>query len=211
MKPKDLISINIEKTLLEPLTQIGFTFSKSTLTFKRKINEFVQTITFHLNKYNQENVCAEFWTSFGVSSKEYSKWYLAEFGKKPINISLGGELDWNIKDWEFAIINNKRETHFQIIDEKEREYVLEVFKKNILNIGIPYLDNLTNWENAAYNLVENEWFHEKASDFFMIAGNNEKALWALQEGIDCWKRKPTASFPDSKDEIYVRLSKYFEQ
>ncbi|GAA3760498.1 DUF4304 domain-containing protein [Flavobacterium ginsengiterrae] len=71
MKPKDLITKSIEETLAEPLAEIGFSFSKNTLTFKRKVDEFVQSIRFQCNKYNQENVCAEFWTSFGVSSNKY--------------------------------------------------------------------------------------------------------------------------------------------
>ncbi|QSW91473.1 DUF4304 domain-containing protein [Flavobacterium endoglycinae] len=177
MKPKDLITISIEKTLLTSLAEIGFKFSKSNLTFKRKVDDFVQTIHFQLNRHNQENVSAEFWTSFGVSSKKYSKWHQTEFGESAINDSLGGAMDWNIKDWEFPIINGKKESHFQIINQKERETVLKTLKDNILNIGIPFLDNLSNWENAAYKIVEEGWFHSKACDFFLIAGNNEKALW----------------------------------
>lgn len=84
MKPKDLITKSIEETLAEPLAEIGFSFSKNTLTFKRKVDEFVQSIRFQCNRYNQENVCAEFWPSFGVSSKKYSKWYQTEFGKKKV-------------------------------------------------------------------------------------------------------------------------------
>lgn len=209
MKPKDLITKSIEETLAEPLAEIGFSFSKNTLTFKRKVDEFVQTIHFQCNKYNPENVCAEFWTSFGVSSNKYSKWYKTEFGKKPVNDSLGGSMDWNIKDWEFPIINGNRELHFQIIDENERTNVLQLLKNNILNLGIPFLNNISNWENAAYKIVEKDWFHEIACDFFLIAGNKEKALWALEQGIDYWKRKPKASFPDSKEEIQIRLTKYF--
>ncbi|CAH0289502.1 hypothetical protein SRABI04_04298 [Chryseobacterium sp. Bi04] len=196
-------------TLFEPLTQIGFTFSKSTLIFKRKINGFVQTINFQLNRYNQEYVCAEFWTSFGVSSNVYSKWHKEEFCEKPINDSLGGAMDWNIKGWEFPIIDNKRELHFQIIDENERENVMTVLKKNFLNIGIPYLDRLSNWENAANEIVESECSHYKACDFFLIAGLRDKALWALEQGLDCWERKPKGSFPEDRDKIKIRLKKYF--
>jgi hypothetical protein len=211
MKPRELITTNIENTLLEPLTRIGFTFSKSSLSFKRKVNDFVQTINFQLNKHNEENVCTEFWASFGVSSKIYSKWHKNEFGEDPINESLGGAEDWNIKGWEFPIIDNKRELHFQIVDEKERGNVLTVLKNNFLNIGVPYLERLSNWENSAYEIVESEWFHFKACDFFLIAGNRDKALWALEQGLDCWERKPKASFPEHKDKIEIRMKKYFRQ
>ncbi len=120
MKPKDLITKSIEETLVEPLAEIGFSFSKNTLSFDRKVNEFVQIISFHCCKYNQENECAEFWTSFGVLSKKYSKWYQAEFNENPVNDLLGNSVDWNIKDWGFPILNGQRELHFQITDEKER-------------------------------------------------------------------------------------------
>lgn len=209
MKPRELITTNIEMTLLEPLIQIGFAFSKSTLTFRRKTNGFVQTINFQLNRYNQEHVCAEFWTSFSVSSKLYLKWHKDEFGVEPIDNSLGGAMDWNIKDWEFPIIDNKRELHFQIIDENERDNVLTVLKKNFLNVGIPYLDRLSDWENLANEIVESECFHYKACDFFLIAGNRDKALWALEQGLYCWERKPKASFPEDRDKIKVRMKKYF--
>lgn len=209
MKPRELITTNIEMTLLEPLAQMGFTFSKSLLTFKRKINGFVQTIYFQLNRYNEADVCAEFWTSFGVSSKIYSKWHKDEFGEEPINDSLVGVMDWNINGWEFPIIDKKRELHFQIIDENEREKVLTVLKQNFLNIGIPYLDKLSNWENAAYALVENECSHYKACDFFLIAGNRDQALWALEQGLDYWERRPKASFPEDSDKIKIRMKKYF--
>lgn len=211
MKPKDLIRTSIEDTLFEPLTQIGFTFSKSSLTFKKKIGEFIQIIDFQLNRDNQENVFAEFWTSFEVSSKLYSKWYIAEFGENPPNDTLDKAMDWNINSWEFPIIDGKKELHFQIITEKERPNILNVLKNNILNIGIPYLDNLSNWENAANKLIQDKWFHYKACDFFLIAGNKEKALWALQQGIDYWNKNPTASFPDDKDKIQIRLKKFFKQ
>ncbi|WP_149205947.1 DUF4304 domain-containing protein [Flavobacterium johnsoniae] len=209
MKPKDLITLSIEKTLLEPLTQIGFTFSKSTLTFKRKVNEFIQTIHFQSNRYNQENVSVEFWPSFGVSSKKYSQWHENEFGESPLNDSVGGAMGWNINDWKLPMSNGKSQLHFQIVNEKQRENVLTLLKNNILNIGIPFLDNLSNWESAAYKIVEADWFHHKACDFFLIAGNKEKALWALEEGIDCWERKPKASLPQNKEKIHIRLSKYF--
>ncbi|WDF63358.1 DUF4304 domain-containing protein [Flavobacterium sp. KACC 22763] len=209
MNPKDLITTSIEKTLLKPLTQIGFTFSKSTLTFKRKVDEFVQTIHFQLNRHNQENVSAEFWTSFGISSNLYSKWHKTNFNENPINSILSSSMDWNIKNWEFPVINDKKESHFQIISEKERENVLQTLKNNVLNIGVPFLDNLSNWENAANKLVEEKWFHYKACDFFLIAGNNEKAFWALQQGIDYWSKNPKASFPEDKEKIQIRLSKYF--
>lgn len=209
MKPRELIINSIEQTLVEPLSKLGFTFSKSTLTFKRKLKEFVQTISFQLNRHNEENTCAEFWTSYSVSSKEYSRWHKAEFGTEDTNDHLSSEMDWNIKGMAFPVIDNIQELHFQIIAESHREKVLGILKENVINVGIPYLDRLSNWENAAHDLVDKDWFHDKAADFFLIASNKEKARWALQQGLDYWDRHPKASFPESKDELHKRIVKYF--
>ncbi|MEP6930139.1 MAG: hypothetical protein ABI850_09005 [Flavobacterium sp.] len=86
-------------------------------------------------------MCAEFWLSFKVSSKAFSKWHKTEFGINPINDVLDEGMGWNIKDCKSAIINNKKQLHCQIINEKERENVLATLKNNILNLGIPYLAN----------------------------------------------------------------------
>ena len=210
MNPRELITNSIEQNLLEPLSEIGFAFSKSSMSFKRKVSVFTQTIHFQLNRKNYEGECAEFWTSYKVSSKEYSKWYKKEFGKEAINDSLGSAMDWNIKGWEFPIIGNKKELHFQIIDESHMDYVLDVLKHNIFTYGIPFLDNLSDWERSAHQLVtENEQFHSKACDFFLIAGKKDKALWALEQGIEYWEKNPKASFPEEKDEIKQRMAKYF--
>src|SRR5690554_3152231 len=210
MKPKELIILNIEEFLLEPLTEKGFKFSKSSLTFKRVQNEFIQTIDFQLNRYNQEDICAEFWcSSLGVSSKFYTSWYKTQYGEEPVNNSLGGAADWNIKNWKFPVIDGRQENHYQIINPDHRFAVMSLLKNNILELGLPFLENLSNWENAALKLIENDWFHSKACDFYLIANNKEKALWALKEGIECWQRKPKASFPEEKEEIKLRLEKYF--
>lgn len=120
-------------------------------------------------------------------------------------------MDWNIPDWKFPVINTKNESHYQMINENEREKIMALLKNNILNIGIPFLNTISDWENAAHILIEKEWFHAKACDFFLIADNTEKALWALQQGLDYWIKHPKASFPQEKEEINIRLKKYFNQ
>lgn len=209
MKPRELIINSIEQTLVEPLGKLGFKFSKSTLTFKRKQKEFLQTIRFQLNRHNEEHTCAEFWTSYSVSSKEYSRWYQAAFGTEDSNDHLNTEMDWNIEGMTFPVIDNKQELHFQVIEAAHREQVLNILKENIIHIGIPYLNRLSDWENAAQDLLDKDWFHDKAADFFLIAKNKEKARLALQQGLDYWNRNPKASFPESKDELHKRMVKYF--
>lgn len=209
MKPRALIISSLEQTLLEPLTKLGFTFSKSTLSFKRKAGDFVQAIGFQLNRYNEENICAEFWSSYTISSKEYSHWYKTVFGTAPYNDHLSTEMEWNIKNMVFPVIDQKQELHYQIIQEAEREKVLNILKDNILNIGIPYLDQRSDWERLAYDLIAKDSAHERACDFFLISGNKEQALLALEQGLEYWKKNPKASFPESKEELLKRQAKYF--
>ena len=204
--PRELITTSITETLLEPLTQSGFIFSKSSLTFKRNSGDFTQAITFQLNRHNETGISAEFWTIWSITSKAYSKWYKANYGTKPLNDHVFTEPDWNIENWEFPVINNKQEYHFQIIEEMQRLKVLTLLKNNIFNIGIPLLNHLSSWENAANNLLSKNSDHHKASDFFQLAGNPEKSLLALQQGLNYWKQHPKASNPEHLEEIHKRLS-----
>ncbi|WP_367865312.1 hypothetical protein [Pedobacter sp. WC2423] len=204
--PRELITTSITETLLEPLTQSGFTFSKSSLIFKKNSSDFTQTISFQLNRHNETGISAEFWTIWNITSKAYSKWYKANYGTRPLNDHVFTEPDWNIENWEFPVINNKQESHFQIIEETQRPEVLTILKNNILNIGIPALNYFSNWENAANNLLSKNSDHHKASDFFQLAGNPEKSLLALQQGLNYWKQHPNASNPEHLEEIHKRLS-----
>lgn len=204
--PRELITTSITETLLEPLTQSGFIFSKSSLTFKKNSGDFTQTITFQLNRYNETGISAEFRTIWSITSKAYSKWYKAKYGTKPLNDHLFTEPDWNIENWEFPFINNKQEYYFQIIEETQRPEVLTMLKNNILNIGIPTLNHFSDWENAANNFLSKNSDHHKASDFFQLADNSEKSLQALQKGLDYWKQHPNASNPEDLEEIHKRLN-----
>ncbi len=213
MKPRELITKNILEYLSEPLLKMGFRFSKSSLSFKRKKEVFEQEIHFSLSKYNQENVSAIFWALLGVKSKAYSKWYEKEYGKKPVNNAMGGISCWNIPNWKKAIIDNEEQVHFQIINDKERANVMKVFKENILNVGVPYLDDLSSWEKTANKIIEKEHGgrHAVACDFFLIENNKNKALWALEKGLEYWTKYPNASFSNEKEEINLRLKKYFNR
>ncbi|MUU79868.1 DUF4304 domain-containing protein [Winogradskyella endarachnes] len=213
MKPRELITTNIVEYLSDPLSEIGFKFLKSSLSFKRKKGDFEQKINFQLNRYNQENVNAEFWALLGVESRTYSKWFEKEYGIKPVNNSLAGVSCWNIPNWKQVIINNQEQLHFELINEKERNNVMTTLKENILNIGIPYLNDLSNWERSANRIIEKELGgrHSVACDFFLIENNKEKALWALEKGLEYWTKYPQASFSNDKKEISLRLKKHFNK
>lgn len=209
MKPKALIIANIEEFLLEPLTAAGFKFSPSQLTFKRTQNEFIQTIHFQANRYNEEHVCVADWSHYQVASRYYASWHTARYSREPVNHIVGGVADWNIPNWQFPVIDGKQDKEHQLVDPSHRATVMACLRDNLLALAIPWLDHRSNWENAALALVEAQDSHARACDFYLMAGKQEKALWALNEGIAYWERNPQASDPQEKEEIALRMDKYF--
>jgi len=83
---------------------------------------------------------------------------------------------------------------------------LTILKNNILNIGIPLLNHFSSWGNAAIDFISKNNEYHKASDFFQLAGNPEKSIWALKQGLHYWKRHPGTSNPEHLEEIHKRLS-----
>jgi hypothetical protein len=209
MKPKALIIANIEAILLEPLTAAGFKFSAGQLTFKRAQNEFVQTIHFQANRHNEERLCVQFWSHYQVSSRSYTTWHKARYGREPVNNIVGGVADWNITNWQFPVIDGKQDKEHQLVDPAHRATVMASLRDNLLALAIPWLEHRSNWENAAQALVDTQDSHARACDFYLMAGKQEKALWALNEGIAYWKRNPKASDPQEKEEIALRMEHYF--
>ncbi|WP_035820123.1 DUF4304 domain-containing protein [Janthinobacterium sp. RA13] len=208
MKPKALIIANIEEFLLEPLSAAGFKFSPSQLTFKRAQDEFVQAIHFQANRHNEEDVCAAFWSHYQVSSRACTSWHKARYGYEPVNNIVGEVADWNIKNWQFPVIDGKQDKEHQLVDPAHRATVMACLRDNLLELALPWLDHHSNWENAALALVETHDSHARACDFYLMAGKQEQALWALNEGIAYWERNPKASYPQEKEEIALRMEKY---
>ncbi|NVI81783.1 DUF4304 domain-containing protein [Janthinobacterium sp. BJB401] len=208
MKPKALIIANIEEYLLEPLSAAGFKFSPGQLTFKRAQDEFVQAIHFQANRHNEEDVCAAFWSHYQVSSRACTSWHKARYGYEPVNNIVGEVADWNIKNWQFPVIDGKQDKEHQLVDPAHRATVMACLRDNLLQLAIPWLDHHSNWENAALALVEAHDSHARACDFYLMAGKQELALWALNEGIAYWERNPKASYPQEKEEIALRMEKY---
>jgi len=208
MKPKALIIANIEECLLEPLSAAGFKFSPGQLTFKRAQDEFVQSIHFQANRHNEEDACVAFSSHYQVSSRSCTSWHKARYGHEPVNNIVGGVADWNIENWQFPVIDGKQDKEYQLIDPAHRATVMACLRDNLLQLALPWLDHHSNWENAALALVEAHDSHARACDFYLMAGKQEQALWALNEGIAYWERNPKASYPQEKEEIALRMEKY---
>ena len=207
MKPKDLIKKSLQEKIEPILLELGFIFSKSILKFSRKWNDFTHEINVSSSKWNAEDFIVQFHTSFGVSSKKYVQWYLDEYGEKPTNDSIASEVDWNLEGWDYPTYNSQFKSKFDITEETDRERVLEILLFNIINVGIPYLEKYSDWKVAAEKFVEENWFHSKACDFYLIDGNRAKAYESLKIG----QKLSNNSFPNKPKAIKLRLKKHFDE
>jgi hypothetical protein len=202
MKPRELITHSLQQIIEPILSDRGFAFSASSLKFSKVFGDFKQEIHTHLNRHNMEGISAEFWFSFAVSSSKYSKWHKAEYGDKPTNNYLASEMYWNIKGWKYP----KPDLAISQNIEKDMAEILE----DTLLTGLPFLEKYSNWANAAIRFTEENWFHDKACDFFLISGDKEKAYWCLQKAIECWKKFPKKSFfVGEKEGVLLRFEKHF--
>jgi hypothetical protein len=207
LKPGDRIRKLIEEFVKPELTQLGFKLLKSELTFKRKIGNFTQEIYFAKNQRNFGNTIVSFWIILSVKSNYYVKWHEKTYGNKPMNEFVQSWYDNHIKTWNSDYWNGGK-YDLTKFDNYELMYDL---KKNILRIGVPLLDKVSNWENAGDNLMENERFGfvSKIFDFYILANKKEKATECLKKIEDYFKS--ANDFPKERFEEIERRKDYLQQ
>lgn len=204
MKPRDAIREALTKFVTPRLARLGFSFSSSSLGFKRIQGDFTQRIYSHLDRWNAEDISASFYFSFAIHSRKYVKWHLNEYGVKPVNDFVASEMYWNLHGWKHARPNAAHPERNEI----EMLNLLE----DTLDVGIPFLEKYSDWDAAARLLVSKRWFHAKASDFCLIAGNREAAHWCLREALTVWRQQPNRSFfVGEREDVYLRLAKHFQE
>jgi hypothetical protein len=204
MKPKELLNSYIEDYLVDEVQKLGFRYSKSVPEFSRTKGEFEITFSFSLSKWNSEDYC-EFWTMWDVSSKEYAKWFKEQWGNKPVNNAIVGDAEWNIPGW------TRDGNHFRLTnDSKSDEAEFNGFIDNVINFGIPYYANISDWNIAAEYAASRgrTVFYDKVCDFYLISGQKEKAKEILELGIKEIHQKKHDQHM-LLPEIQKRLEKYF--
>ncbi len=124
--------------------------------------------------------------------------------ENPVNDALGGDSDWNLSGWQY-----RRGRYFHLRNAGADKGEIEQLIKNILQIGIPFLERISTWEGAAERLLEAKLLYHRAADFLMIAGNPERAKEILLEGVKQYEElRRTDSFGDLP-RIKARLIKYY--
>ncbi|WP_139181065.1 hypothetical protein [Winogradskyella thalassocola] len=182
LKPGDRIRKLVEEFVQPELTSLGFKLLKSELTFKRKIGDFTQEIYFAKNQRNFGNTIVCFWTILSVKSNYYVKWHEKKYGFKPMNEFVESWYDNHIKTWNTDFWNAG---HYDLT-EFDNIKLMNDLTKNILTIGLPILDKVSDWEGAADSLMERQRFGfiSKIFDFYILAGKEEKAIESLKTAED---------------------------
>ena len=211
MKPADLINNFVEDYLVEELSNLGFSYSKSKIQFIRKLDRIYHRIEFSKSKWNQENIRAEFWTIWIVESDYYSKWHFEKYNVKPQNNLIFTSYDKHIKEWNRDLMGNIG--RYNLVCENP-ELVMEKLKWNFINVGIPILNKYSTWESAANTIVNEDWKKHtpsliKASDYFIIAGKKDKGyeplLKAKQHFQDLNSKEPNSHYQNLLENIELRL------
>ena len=177
MNPRELLLHRIEEHVAPGLEPLGFAFSRSRIRFTRTAGIARQEISFSLSKYNSEDFC-QFWTMWGATAREYSRWHRATFGEVPANSALGGSADWNIPGWSTSVTGRR-----QLQNTPEDLAVARSLLRDVIEAGIPFLDSISNWSGAASQFLEDGLFFTKAGDCYLIAGEADAAREAWVHGI----------------------------
>jgi len=197
MKPKELLKFYIENELINILEPLGFKYAKSGPKFSRKTGPFTLSFSFYTSKYSSENHCI-FWTQWGVSSKDYKKWYEKTWGTKLTSDVITGSADWNIPNW---LKGNHDHVFLSNSDLDIQEF--KKFTQNILNAGIPYYEQITDWSTAADLALQAPIiFYEEVCDFYMMANQRNKAKQILDYALE-------RATEENYEELKVRMEKYF--
>lgn len=202
MKPREAILSALE-TFVEPrLGRLKFKFLRGSLAFVRKDGVFTQRIETQLSRWNMEHISAVFDIRVSVRSNYYVKWYKETYCKIPANDFVADCFYLNLKGWQHG---SPQAAHPETV-ELEMLNLLD----DLLAAGIPFLELHSNWGNAAERLIRERWFHGRACDFYLIAGNKEKAHWCLEKALEAWEKQPNRSFfLGEKEGIQLRFLKHF--
>jgi hypothetical protein len=179
MTPKEIVQDAFENQIVGWLESQGFAYSRSKFAFKKQQGDFVQRITVTLSgKNNAQSI--RFWSSFDVSSPSYVKCLLSQGHPKPTSDGIGGCNDWNIPGWRES---KGLPIDFDFSEPTLRLKVTETWRIRCERVGIPYLEQLSTWQGAAEDLLRWRWQYSKAADFFLIAGDKQRAVETLNAGI----------------------------
>ncbi len=181
MPPKDILLDLFQRQVTPWLQAQGFRFSRSQFSYKKRVKEFTQQIMIFLDRRNS-SIGMEFDSGFSVSSPEYNRWLRAQ-GRPESDGVICGCPDWNIPDWYEP---GDLRTWVDFTEPFTRYVVVEEWKERCERVGLKFLEQLCSWKGAAEH-VRNQCQYDHAADFFLIAGDVDRCIASLEEGIQCLK------------------------
>lgn len=201
MKPKELLKFYIENELVDILETLGFKYAKSGPKFSRKTGPFNLSFSFSISKYSSDDHCI-FWTTWSISSKEYKKWYKKIWDNELVSDVIIDSSDWNIPNWlesehdyDHVVLHNSE------VDTKE----FKRFVHNVLNVGIPYYEQVKDWRTAAdLALQAPTVFYGEVCDFYIMANQRDKAKRILDYALE-------RAMDEDYEELKIRMEKYFNK
>ncbi|MBX7105346.1 MAG: hypothetical protein K1X57_14780 [Gemmataceae bacterium] len=205
MKPQEILLRNIDRHVKPQLESLDFRCSRSKVAFSRKSGIATQEVAFSLDRHNSDRDCS-FWTTWSCRAPSYSKWHEQQYGKPPANDVLGAASEWNIPKW-----SRKGHEHATLRNDKGDIEVIRRLIDDITQAGVPWLNSISTWISAANRLVAENWFFAKASDFFILAGENHRALAAVAVGIRRYTVEGLIDQMGEMPELQLRRSKHFPQ
>lgn len=155
LSPTDRIPRIIQEFVFPSLEEKGFKILKSGLSIRRIVDTYQQEIWFSKSKWNVANEICAFTPHFSVKIKNYKKWHLREYGERPLNDFLEGHAanyidGWNTDLFDCDEYDLSRDNNLQII---------KLLNQNIVNCGIPFLEQFSNYKSAFEYLMKSERYY----------------------------------------------------
>jgi hypothetical protein len=204
MKPKALLLLRLREHVVEPLAERGFRFAAAKVHFTRTVGDVQQRIAICANRHNREDD-AEFWSMWSATSLVYPAWHAEQWGKPPAHGIMGDSADWNIPGWGSVLPAAKVRLSNAAEDVRE----MAAFLDAVLGAGLRWLERVSTWEGAAEARRASGHGFGQAADYFMLAGQPERARESLLEGIDTYARHPHNDWFREADGLRLRLERYF--
>jgi hypothetical protein len=203
MKPKQILADLIDRFLVEAISALGFKYSPSQLKFSRRDDPFTQIITFTVSHYSTVQGVI-FWTSWGVGSKQFTRWYKDQWGKKTQLAYLAVSNDWLIPGWSVQSPNRR-----SIQPDLSGKKIMRSLLTDFTGPGFQFLERISDWKGAAEQRMELAMYPTIACDLLMVAGDEEAALKLVRSEIERLSREGVKDQFIQLPELRARLEKYF--
>ena len=205
MKPKELFIARLEEHVVAFMAGHGFAFARSRLRFARSAGQVQQTIEVCLDRNNFPDNCT-FWTMWSANAPAYLEWHNKEWrDEKSLGDTLGSLADWNIPGWSCKPADSRR----TLLNTEADAQTMALFRADIENAGLPFLERISTWEGAAEQCRKERWMYYRAADFLLLAGRPEEAHSAILEGIRAFQAEGRPDRFDELPRLKRRLARYF--